>query len=711
MRSSFVHRCLLFTCLTAAFATPNSTGAQETRPNILFVFTDDHAYQSISAYGSRLNTTPHMDRLSAEGLRFDNCYVTNSICGPMRAVILTGKYSHLNGFMVNGNRFDSEQQTFPKLLQKAGYETAIIGKWHLGTAPTGFDYSEVLRGQGPYYNPPMFRNGERVEHVGYTTDIITDRALAWLAKERDSAKPFLLMYQHKAPHRPWEPGPRYLKVFDDVTLPEPATLFEDYTGRGRAIQQQDMTIAESMTERDLKLIPPPNLNETQLQTWNAAYGPKNAAFHAAKLEGRELVRWKYQRYVKDYLRCVASVDDNLGRVLAYLDDSGLAASTMVVYCSDQGFYLGEHGWFDKRWMYEETLRTPLLVRWPGVVQPGSFNNDIVSPLDFGATFLDIAGVTVPSDMQGRSLVPLLRGTTPDDWRKTFYYHYYEYPGWHYVRRHYGLTDSRFKLIHFYEPSVNEWELYDLHFDGNELNNLAGQVAYAKVEERLRNELTRLRRELAVPEEDPASTRVKGLPPRVRRPSDESGGQAHEPRFRSLFDGGSLSGWHKENGAKFSVRNGLMFVNQGTGWLRSEREYGDFIFKLDFRFLEVRANSGIFVRTARTSKSDENGWPDNGYQVQCMDTLSGAYPVGSMIPYGAPPFESESNNDALRSVYRPTGEWNSYEITCRGEELTVRVNGTLVTRATSIKRARGHLGIQGEHGRVEFRDLRIRELRE
>ena len=715
MRSTYVRRCFLLACLTTPLWSASTHGedltrGQAGRPNILFVFSDDHAYQAISAYGSRLNSTPHMDRLSAEGLRFDNCYVTNSICGPMRAVILTGKYSHKNGFMVNGNRFDGEQQTFPKLLQQVGYQTAVIGKWHLGTAPTGFDYSEVLIGQGPYYNPPMLRGGERIEHVGYTTDIITDRALEWLADGRDASKPFLLMYQHKAPHRPWEPGPRYLHLYDDVTLPEPPTLFENYEGRGRPVQQQDMTIAETMTERDLKLVPPPNLNALQLQAWNAAYGPKNEAFRGAKLEGRELVRWKYQRYVKDYLRCVASVDDNLGRVLSYLDVTGLADNTIVIYCSDQGFYLGEHGWFDKRWMYEETLRTPFLVRWPGVIEPGSFNDDIVSPVDFAATFLDIAGADVPGDLQGRSLVPLFKGNTPEDWRKAFYYHYYEYPGWHYVRRHYGVTDTRYKLIHFYEPQVDEWELYDLRFDGNELNNLAGQPAYARVEERLRMQLDNLRKELEVPAEDPPATRIEHVPVRFRRPTDESGGQPRQRGSRSLFDGETLAGWTKENGAKFSVRGGLVFVNRGAGWLRSEREYEDFIFQLDFRFMDVRANSGIFVRTGETSKSDENGWPDNGYQVQCMDTLSGAYPLGSMIPYGAPPFESESNNSALRAAYRPTGEWNSYEITCQGEELTVRLNGTVITRARSIKRARGHLGIQGEHGRVEFRDLRIRELR-
>ena len=514
---SFPWRQLLIVLTVVGSAIITVRAAEQ--PNILFVFTDDHAYQSISAYGSRINQTPNMDRIAHEGMRFDNCYVTNSICGPMRAAILTGKYSHVNGFMVNGNRFDGSQQTFPKLLQGAGYQTAIVGKWHLSSQPTGFHYSEILVGQGPYYNPPMLKNGKRTQHTGYTTEIITDLALNWLQKKRDKSKPFMLMFQHKAPHRAWEPGPKYLSMYDNVTIAEPTTLFDNYEGRGKAAHQQDMTIAETMTPRDLKLTPPPNLTSEQLQVWNAAYEPKNKAFREANLTGKELVRWKYQRYIKDYLRCIAAVDDNLGRMLDYLDESGLAKNTIVIYCSDQGFYLGEHGWFDKRWMYEESLRTPLLVRWPGVIEPGRLNDDIVSPLDFAETFLDIAGVDVPADMQGRSLLSILRGKTPSDWRKTFYYHYYEYPGWHYVRRHYGVTDSRFKLIHFYEKDIDEWEFYDLKFDPNELNNLYGHPSYGQIQEQLHAEVKRLRRELKVSAEDPPSTIIKRLPPRIRKPTN------------------------------------------------------------------------------------------------------------------------------------------------------------------------------------------------
>jgi arylsulfatase A-like enzyme len=416
---------------------------RDARPNIIFVFTDDHASHAISAYGSRINQTPNIDRLADEGMLFRNAFVTNSICAPSRAVILTGKHSHLNGIFTNRERFDSAQVTFPKLLQQAGYQTAIVGKWHLKSAPTGFDYWEVLPGQGDYYNPRFRTHGDTVRYTGYVTDVITDRALDWLQNGRDPEKPFMLMYQHKAPHRRWQPGPDHLTLYDDTTIPEPPTLFDDYTGRTSAAKTQEMTIAQHMYDEDLKLVAPPQLNEQQLEHWNAAYEPKNEAFRQAELTGDELVRWKYQRYIKDYLRTIASVDDNLGRVLDYLDEAGMTENTVVIYSSDQGFYLGDHGWYDKRWMYEESLRMPFVVRWPGVVQPGSENSDLVQNLDFAETFLEMAGVDVPADMQGRSLVPLLQGRTPADWRDAIYYHYWEYPAWHMVRRHYGVRTQRY----------------------------------------------------------------------------------------------------------------------------------------------------------------------------------------------------------------------------------------------------------------------------
>lgn len=473
--------------------------AADRRPNIVFIFSDDHAFQAISAYGHNLNQTPNIDRLAREGMRFDNCCVTNSICGPSRAVILTGKYSHLNGFIDNGGKpFDGSQQTVPKLLQAAGYQTAIVGKWHLVSDPTGFDYWHILPGQGAYYNPPMIDNGKRTTHHGYTTDIIADLSLDWLKNKRDPNKPFLLMCHHKAPHREWEPGPAHINDFKDRDIPEPDTLFDDYATRGTAAHTQDMTIEKTLTAKDLKFEAPKNLTPEQKKIWDDAYGPENEAFAKANLQGKDLVRWKYQRYIKDYLRCIQSVDDNVGRVLKYLDDAGLAENTIVMYSSDQGFYLGEHGWFDKRWIYEESVRTPLLVRWPGHVKPGSVSNDLCLNLDFGETFLEVAGAKIPADMQGRSLAPVLEGRTPSDWRQSFYYHYYEYPGPHMVRRHYGVRDNRYTLAYFYR--LNEWELYDRQKDPKQLNNVYADPVYAEVVSRLKGELSRLRAELKVPED-------------------------------------------------------------------------------------------------------------------------------------------------------------------------------------------------------------------
>jgi arylsulfatase A-like enzyme len=483
--------------------------AEPTRPNIVFIFSDDHGYQAISAYGSRVNKTPNIDRLAADGMRFDRCLVPNSICGPSRATVLTGKYSHANGFYNNtNNRFDGSQVTFPKILQAAGYQTAMIGKWHLVSNPTGFDYWEILPGQGQYYNPPMIRNGERVKHDGYVTEIITDLTLDWL-KKRGPAKPFLVMCHHKAPHREWEPNLKDLHRFDGVTFPEPATLFDDYAGRGQAEKTQDMTIGKTINPRDLKLTPPPTLTAEQRKTWNDYYEPLNEAFRKKKdLQGKDLVRWKYQRYMHDYLACIASVDESVGRVLDYLKAEGLDRNTIVVYASDQGFYLGEHGWFDKRWIFEESLRTPLLIRWPGVAQPGSVNRNIVSNLDFAETFLEAADLAASSEMQGRSLVPILRGATPPDWRTSFYYHYYEYPGPHNVRRHYGVVTDRYKLVHFYEPDMNYWELFDRQIDPEELRSVFGQREFADVQANLQRELARLRGSLKVPDPDPPESAIR-----------------------------------------------------------------------------------------------------------------------------------------------------------------------------------------------------------
>jgi arylsulfatase A-like enzyme len=471
----------------------STAAAADARPNILFVFTDDHAAHAISAYGSKINKTPNIDRLAREGMLFRNCFCTNSLCAPSRAVVLTGKHSHVNGVIDNRVTFDGRQPHLGKLLGKAGYQTAIIGKWHLKSDPTGFDHWAVLSGaggQGTYYNPEFKAAKGKLKPTGYATDIITDMALDWL-KKRDTDRPFLLMYQHKAPHREWEPGPDHLDLYKGVTIPEPATLFDDHAGLASPARKQEMTIEKHLNPRDLKLVPPRNLTPAQLERWNAAYDGENEAFRKAKLAGKELVHWKYQRYIKDYLRCIASVDDNLGRMLKYLDESGLAKNTAVVYSSDQGFFLGDRGWYDKRWMYEESLRMPFIVRWPAAIKPGGENRDLVQNLDFAPTFLDLAHIKTPADMQGRSLLPLLKGSTPADWRKSIYYHYYEYPAVHSVQRHYGVRTERFKLIHYY--LVGEWELFDLQKDAGERKSVYADPAYADVVKELKAELTRLRK--------------------------------------------------------------------------------------------------------------------------------------------------------------------------------------------------------------------------
>jgi arylsulfatase A-like enzyme len=492
--------CGLALNLTAEGAGVSAQTKVNKPPNIIFIFSDDHAYQAISAYNDprRLIDTPHIDRLGKEGMRFDRCVVPNSICGPSRASVLTGKYSHLNGFYNNTNsRFDGSQTTFPKLLHAAGYQTALIGKWHLVSEPTGFDLWHILPGQGVYYNPPMIHNGKRVKHQGYTTDIITDLSLDWL-KSRDQSKPFLLMCQHKAPHREWLPAIRHLGHGHDRHYPEPPTLFDDYSGRGKAEHDQDMTIAKTMTAIDLKLTPPKELTSEQRVAWDAYYEPRNAAFRTAGLKDKDLLRWKYQRYMHDYLGCIKAVDESVGRLLEFLDHEGLADNTIVVYSADQGFYLGEHGWFDKRWIFEESLRAPLLIRWPGVAKPGAASSNLVSNVDFAETFIEAAGLPIPAEMQGRSLIPILKGETPRDWRTSFYYQYFEYPIPHHVRPHYGVVTDRFKLVHFDGPDLDVWELFDLKKDPRELRSVYVDPAYATIASGLKRELDRLRAELKVP---------------------------------------------------------------------------------------------------------------------------------------------------------------------------------------------------------------------
>jgi arylsulfatase A-like enzyme len=497
--TQFVSAFLMSSSLLAA----NDTSVPS-RPNILFILSDDHAWQAVSAYGEsrHLIQTPNIDRLANEGMRFDHFLVNNALCGPSRASFLTGTYSHINGFYNNSNcRFDGSQATFPKLLQNAGYQTALVGKWHLESDPTGFDYWEILHGQGSYYNPPMTRNGQPVNHSGYVTDIITDLSLDWL-KQRDTNKPFMLLCWHKAPHRIWEPALRDLDFDHDRTYPQPDSLFDDYSGRGLAEHGQDMTIAETMRlNEDNKLATPKDLTPEQQKIWDAYYAPRNEAFLKKNLTGRALTEWKYNRYMHDYLGCIKGVDDNVGRILKYLDDTGMATNTIVIYSSDQGFFLGEHGWFDKRWIFQESAHTPFLFRWPAAIKAGSVNTNLVGNIDVAETFLQVAGQSIPERMQGHSFLPLLKGATPPDWRTAFYYHYYEYPAFHRVAPHYGVITDRFTLAHFYAPGADYWELFDRQKDPGEMRSVFGDPAYAEVQTNLMQEVFRQRMQLKEPDQD------------------------------------------------------------------------------------------------------------------------------------------------------------------------------------------------------------------
>ncbi len=496
--------------LLVVFASP----ALSARPNILFIFSDDHAPHAIGAYNGWLKSvdpTPNIDKLARQGMLFENSFCTNSICGPSRAVIQTGKHSHKNGFMNNGNSFDWNQQTFPKLLQSVGYTTAMYGKSHLKGQPRGFDDWKVLPGQGLYYNPDLITPQGRRRIEGHCTDIVTDLAVEWLKNGRDGSKPFVLMVQHKAPHRNWMPARRHLTLYDDIDIPEPNTLFDKWHDNAPPARFQELEIDRHMHMNfDLFVDLTSNFNgdaikgrfdksawrnmqrmtSQQLKDWRAAYGPKDAALRSANPQADDLVRWKFQRYAKNYLRCVKGVDESVGRLMETLEEQGLADNTIVIYSSDQGFYIGDHGWYDKRWMYEESLKMPLIVKWPGVTKPGSRSQLMVQNLDYAETFLDIADAAIPADMQGLSLVPLLKGEKPANWRKSIYYHYYEYPSVHMVPRHYGVRTETQKLMKFYE--FDEWEFYDLVKDPDELTNEYNNPAHSDDIAKLKIELERLR---------------------------------------------------------------------------------------------------------------------------------------------------------------------------------------------------------------------------
>jgi arylsulfatase A-like enzyme len=472
-----------------------STQPRAARPNIIFIMTDDHAAHAIGAYGSRVNSTPNLDRLAREGALLTSVFATNAICTPSRAAILTGQYAHINGVTMF-NRFESSRTTVARLLQQGGYHTGMVGKWHLGSDPVGFDRWEILPGQGAYFDPVFYTaTGEKTYTGQYATDVITDLALGFL-DERPRDKPFFLMMHHKAPHRPWEPSPRYAAEFAKRRIPEPATLWDAYSTRTDALRQNAQRVAADLTNRDLKLTPPQGLGGDELARWRTAK-PDSVTIQqdgtSVTLTGEALARWKYQRYMQDYLATVQSVDDSVGRVLAFLDQSGLARDTIVVYTSDQGFFLGDHGLYDKRFMYEESIRMPFLVRWPAGITAGIQSDAIGLNVDFAPTFLDAAGLPVPPAMQGRSLLPILQGRTSPDWRTAMYYRYYHDPGDHDTRAHYGVRTRTHKLIHFW--TLDQWELFDLVNDPHELHNLYGEPGHDALIRSLELELARLKREL------------------------------------------------------------------------------------------------------------------------------------------------------------------------------------------------------------------------
>lgn len=498
-----------------------ASGYAADRPNIVFLFSDDHALQAISAYGGRLQEvapTPNIDRLAREGAVFERSYCANSICGPSRASILTGKHSHINGFLDNSSTFDGGQPTFVKYLQAAGYQTALIGKWHLVSNPEGFDYWEILPGQGSYVNPDFIQmDGTTEQFEGYVSDLITDKSIAWLESRKDKAEPFVLMSQHKAPHRSWMPAPRHYRLFEDEMIPEPQTLFDDYANRSDVLKQQEMTIADHFYWGwDMMLPGEPTdprfmeglangeyarMTESQMAEFDAVYDPRNKelmdALAAGTMDDSALTRWKYQRYLKNYLRCVRAVDENVGRLLDYLDRAGLAENTIVIYSSDQGFFLGEHGWYDKRWMFEESLSMPFLIRWPEVLKPGVRSQALIQNIDYAPTFLDAAGLEVPADMQGASLVPLLKnaGVAPVGWRKAIFYNYTgEHV--HNVAAHQGVRTDTYKL--FYLPDTGEWQLFDMEKDPHELQSVHGDPAYADVLVEMKETFRDLREKYRVP---------------------------------------------------------------------------------------------------------------------------------------------------------------------------------------------------------------------
>ena len=489
---------IILTSLVFVITSCNSDKKQPIKkPNIIYIMADDLTTQAISAYGGiykDIAPTPNIDKVAKEGMLFQDVLVTNSICGPSRAAILTGNYSNLNGYYKNesGGKFDDSKWTFPQEFQKNGYKTALFGKWHLGTEPVGFDtfkYHNASGQQGNYWNPLYNDNGKNVKEKGYATNLSTDFALNWLGATEMTDKPFLMVLQYKAPHRPWHPDTKYEKLWDDIEMPYPSTFNDNYKGREKTAGDTEMTM-EYFSRRDMKLERPKNLKRKERIQWDF-YGAKAGEIVQPKgMTNEEGKKWRYQNYIKDYLACVKSVDDNIGRVLTYLKENNLEENTVIVVTSDQGFYLGDHGFFDKRFIYEESLRMPFMVKYPQRIKAGSVNEDIITNIDFAPTLLELAGITTTQKMQGTSFVPVLEGNTPNNWQDAMYYHYYEFPFWHHVQPHYGIRTQKYTLAHFYY-NIDVWELYDLEKDPNQMNNIYNDPNYTSTITELKAKLKNL----------------------------------------------------------------------------------------------------------------------------------------------------------------------------------------------------------------------------
>ena len=483
--------------------------------NVLYIMADDHTAQMMSCYDNRHVETPNLDRIAADGVKFTSSFVANSISGPSRACMLTGKHSHANGFYDNSSCvFDNTQQTLPKLMQKAGYQTAVVGKWHLNSLPTGFDFWSLIPGQGDYYNPRIItQQCDTIIQKGYLTNIITDQAIEWLESGRDKDAPFFMMVHHKAIHRNWMSDTTHLALFEDKVFEYPSNFYDKYEGR-RAAAEQEMSISKDMDLiYDLKMESDEansrlkgeyagiydRMDDAQRAAWDRHYNPIIEDFYSRDLKGRELDEWKYQRYMRDYSKTLKSLDENVGRLLDYLDEAGLSENTLVVYTSDQGFYMGEHGWFDKRFMYEESMHTPLVMRLPAGFDRRGDIDELVQNIDYAPTILELAGVDIPEDMHGISLMPLLRDEKVE-WRDGLYYHFYEYPAEHKVKRHYGVRTDRYKLIHFYND-IDQWELYDLEADPTEMEDLYGKSGFEAITEELKGRIKEMEIEYGVTPEN------------------------------------------------------------------------------------------------------------------------------------------------------------------------------------------------------------------